>query len=82
MLVLERGIMRYESCEIRSIKRSCRKEKTSDKGNDEDIRKEDTRPTSVESLPRYADTGLGVARYSAVEVEEPIDLVSDEGGTL
>ena len=44
--------------------------------------KENARPTSAESLPRYADTGLGVARYSAVEVEEAIDLVNDEGGTV
>ena len=81
MLILERGILRYESCEIRSIKCTCETERTSDKGTMK-IRNKNTRPTSVESLPRYADTGLGVARYSAVEVEEPMDLVNDEGGTL
>jgi hypothetical protein len=74
--------MRYESCEIRSIKCTCETEQTSDKETLEDIREENARPTSAVSLPRYADTGLGVDRYSAVEVEEPIDLVDDEGGTL
>ena len=42
---------------------------------------ENSRPTSVVSLPRYADTGLGVAKYSAVVVEDPIVFVNEEGGT-